>query len=300
MIEALLARAVGGDPGGARDIARTLRDPSLLPEFQALFAKKLGAVERKLAYEFLEYLAINARTPEVRAFVLARLVAEKGDSTQRALLDTLRLIPGVDCGPIEPFLASAKAPLRHAAIQALGACAGPRPVALLLALLQASEGGEHTRLCAEALARCGATEASEAVIDTLDGLERSRTNALAIVSLLMAAAVLCAPRHRPWLTEQLTWRSDPIERWLVVLGLTRVGTPDDGPEVARAVEAYLRAPTGAIHLLTGGVVLPYRTTFQAGMSFLHAHRPDLFAALSTRVDAAALPAEDLVFLEGLR
>ncbi len=68
MIEDLIKTATTGDPGGARDRARTLADPALLPEFRALFARKLTAVERKLAYEFLDYLARNSRSPESLRF----------------------------------------------------------------------------------------------------------------------------------------------------------------------------------------------------------------------------------------
>jgi CRP-like cAMP-binding protein len=77
MIEDLIKAATSGDPGTARDKARALSDPALLPEFRALLDRKLAAVERKLAYEFLDYLARNSRSAKVAALLLERLGAEK-------------------------------------------------------------------------------------------------------------------------------------------------------------------------------------------------------------------------------
>jgi hypothetical protein len=47
MIEDLLRLAVQGDAARARETARTLRDPGLLPAFHEAFAGKLSWVERK-------------------------------------------------------------------------------------------------------------------------------------------------------------------------------------------------------------------------------------------------------------
>ncbi len=301
MIEDLIKTAIGGDPGGARDTARTLADPALLPEFRVLFGHKLTAIERKLAYEFLDYLARNSRSPEVAAFLLERLGMEKSEATQLEILGTLRLLDGLDHGPIEPMLASTKPRVRQAAIQALGACAGERSVELLTDILRRSAGGEETRACAEALARCGNEVTADAIIDELDGLERTRQNMTAVLSLLVAVSALCGPRHRAWLRDQLTWRTDPIERWLVLIGLTRIGTSEDCALVAAQVEAYLDQPTGPINLMTGHTPMPHRTSFQAGMSFMHRTCPDQFAALATRARAASkLSAEDRDLLESLR
>jgi len=300
MIESLIKTAIGGDPGGARDTARTLADPALLPEFRALFGRKLTAIERKLAYEFLDYLARSSRSPEVATFLLERLGAEKGEATQLVILGTLRLLDGLESHPIEPFLASTKPRLRQAAIQALGACASERPVQLLTDILRRSAGGEETRVCAEALARCGNEATADAMIDEIDGLERTRQNMAAVLSLFVAVSALCGPRHRDWLRDQLSWRTDPIERWLVLLGLTRIGTSEDCALVVAQVEAYLDQPTGPIHLMTGHTPMPHRTPFQAGMSFLHRTCPDQFAALATRAHTAKLPVEDRALLESLR
>ena len=300
MIEDLIKTATSGDPGGARDTGRTLADPALIPEFRAVLSRKLSAIERKLTYEFLDYLARNAKSPEVAAFLLERLGAEKSEPTQLEILASLRLLADLDSAPIEPFLGSPKPRLRQAAIQALGACAGERPVQILTDILRRSAGGEETRVCAEALARCGNEASADATIDELDGLERTRQNMTAILSLLVAVSVLCGPRHRAWLRDQLNWRTDPIERWLVLLGLTRVGTSDDCAFVASEVEAYLKRPTGPINLMTGHTPIPHRTSFQAGMSFLHRTCPDQFEALATRAHSAKLPAEDRDFLETLR
>lgn len=300
MIENLIKTAIGGDPGGARDTARTLSDPALLPEFRALLGRKLSAIERKLSYEFLDHLARNSRSPEVAAFLLERLGAEKSEATQLEILGTLRLLGGLDCRPIEPMLASTKPRVRQAAIQALGACAGGRPVQLLTEILRRSAGGEETRVCAEALSRCGNEATADAMIDELDGLERTRQNMLAVLSLLVAVSALCGPRHRDWLRDQLSWRTDPVERWLVLIGLTRIGTSDDCALVAAEVEAYLDQPTGPINLMTGHTPMPHRTSFQAGMSFLCRTCPDQFAVLTTRAHTAILPAEDRDLLATLR
>ena len=292
MIEDLIKTAMTGDPGGARDTARTLADPALLREFSALFGRKLMAIERKLAYEFLDYLARNSRSPEVAAFLLERLGAEKSEATQLEILGALRLLDGLEPHPIEPMLVSAKPRVRLAAIQALGACAGERPVQLLTDILCRSAGGEEARVCAEALARCGNEATADAMIDALDGLERTRQNMTAILSLLVAVSALCGPRHRAWLRDQLSLRTDPIERWLVLLGLTRIGTSADCALVAAEVEAYLEKPTGPINLMTGHTPIAHRTLFQAGMSFLHRTCPEQFARLATRAQSAKLPAED--------
>jgi len=300
MIADLIKTATTGDPGGARDTARTLADPALLPEFRALFGRKLTAIERKIAYEFLDYLARNSRSPEVAAFLLERLSAEKTEAIQLEILGTLRLLDGLDGHPLEPMLASTKPRVRQAAIQALGACAGARPVELLTDILRRSAGGEEMRVCAEALARCGNEATADAIIDELDGLERTDQNMTAILSLLVAISTLCGLRHRDWLRDQLSWRTDPIERWLVLIGLTRIGTSEDCALVAAQVEAYLDKPTGPINLMTGHTPVPHRTSFQVGISFLHRTCPDRFASIATRAHAAKLPAEDRGLLETLR
>jgi hypothetical protein len=300
MIENLIKTATTGDPGGARDTARTLADPTLLPEFRVLLGRKLTAIERKLAYEFLDYLARNSRSPEVAALLLERLGAEKSEATQLEILGSLRLLADLESAPIELLLGSAKPRLRQAAIQALGACSGEKPVQLLTDILRRSEGGEETRVCAEALARCGDEASADTIIDELDGLERTRQNMTAILSLLVAVSALCGARHREWLRDQLSWRRDPIERWLVLLGLTKVGTKDDCGLVAAEVEAYLEKPTGPFNLMTGQTPMPHRTAFQAGMSFMHRTRPDQFAAFATRARATKLPVEDQDLLETLR
>ncbi len=296
MIEDLIKLATNGDPGSARDAARELSDPALLPQFHALFRGKLTTVERKLAYEFLENLARNSKSPEVATFLLGRLGAEKNEATQRAILASLRLLDGLDCTPIEPFLASPKPPIRLAAIQALGACAGERPVRLLMDILRRSEGGEEMRVCAEAPARQGNESAADTVIGALVGLARSRDNALAVIYLLLAASVLCTPHHRAWLRDQLKVRNDAVERWLVLLGLTRIGTKDDCTEVAAEVAAYLEKPMGPINLMTGFVPVAHRSAFQAGMSFLHRICPDRFAELAEEALRSKLPPEDRSFL----
>lgn len=299
MIEDLIRMATSGDPAGARDTARSLSDPALLPEFGAVLGRKLTAVERKLAYEFLEHLARNSKSPEVAAFLLARLGVEKTEATQLAILGTLWLLDGLDCQPIAPLLASDKPRLRQAAIQALGACAGDRPVRILTDLLRTSDGGEDTRICAATLARCGDEEAADSVIAKFADLEPSRANALAITYLLVAASALCGPRHRDWLGGELTRRSDAVERWLLLLGLCRVGTDEDSALVAAEVETYLATPTGPIHLMTGFTPIAHRTSFQAGMGFLKQTCPEMFAALAARARAARLPAEDQAFLAHL-
>jgi hypothetical protein len=299
MIEDLIKTATTGDPGGARDTARTLADPALIPEFRAVLSRKLSAIERKLTYEFLDYLARSSRSTEVATFLLERLGAEKSEAALLEILGTLRLLDGLESHPIEPMLASTKPRVRQAAIQALGACAGERPVELLTDILRRSAGGEETRVCAEALSRCGNEASADAIIDELDGLERTRANALAITYLLVAASVLCGSRHRDWLRDQLSWRTDPIERWLVLLGLTRIGTSEDCALVVAQVEAYLDQPTGPINLMTGQTPMPHRTSFQAGISFLHRTCPDQFAALATRAHTAKLPAVDRDLLEAL-
>ncbi len=297
MIEALIRLATGGDPGAARDRARSLADPALVPEFRAVFARKLSAVERKLAYEFLEHLARNARSPEVTAFVLARLGAEKSEAAQLAILGTIWLLEDVDSAPILPFLAAPKPRVRHAAIEALGACAGDRPARLVEGILRASEGGEEARVCASALARCGDEASADEVIAALGRLEPARANALAIVYLLSAASALCGPRHRDWLRGELAGRRDAVQRWLLLLGLCRVGTQEDCGLVAAQVEDYLAKPTGPIHLMTGHTPIAHRTTFQAGMSFLERMCPDRHAALAVRARDARLPPEDRAFLD---
>ena len=296
MIEELIKAATNGDPGGARDTARTLADPALIPEFRTVLSGKLSAIERKLAYEFLDCLARNAKSPEVTAFLLERLGAEKNEAALLEILGTLRLLADLDGTPIEPFLDSPKPRVRQAAIQALGACAGDKPARLLVDILRQSPGGEETRVCAEALGRCGNEASADAMIEALDGLERTRQNMPAILSLLVAVSALCAPRHRAWLQDQLNWRTDPIERWLVLLGLAKVGTKDDCALVAAEIEAYLQKPTGSINLMTGLVPVPHRTSFQAGMSFLHSTCPERFAALAARAHQSTLPAEDRSFL----
>lgn len=292
MIEELIKTATSGDLGGARDTARTLNDPALIPEFRTLLSRKLSAIERKLAYEFLNYLARNTKSPEVAAFLLERLGAERNEAAQLEILGTLRLLADLDGTPIAPFLESPKPRIRQAAIQALGACAGDKPAPLLIEILRQSAGGEETRVCAEALGRCGNEASVNAIIEALDGLERTRQNMLAILSLLVAVSALCAPRHRAWLRDQLNRRTDPIERWLLLLGLTKAGTKDDCALVAAEIETYLQSPTGPINLMTGLVPVPHRTSFQAGMTFLHRTCPDQFAALAARAHTARLPVED--------
>jgi len=146
MIAELIKTAVTGDPGGARDVARTLADPALLAQVRTVFACKLTATERKLAYEFLDYLARNSDAPEVAAFLIERLGLEEKDAIRLEILGTLRLLEGLDCQAIEPLLGSSNPRLRLAVIQALGSCTGARPAVLLSDILQQSSGGEETRL----------------------------------------------------------------------------------------------------------------------------------------------------------
>jgi HEAT repeat protein len=299
MIEQLIATAISGDPGLARDTARTLADPSLVEEFRAVLARKLSAIERKLAYEFLDYFARNSGSAEVAALLLERLGAEKSEPMQLEILGTLRLLHGLESRLIEPLLAPTRPRIRHAAIQALGACVDERSVDLLTDILRNSAGGEETRVCAEALARCGNEATADVLIDALDGLERVRQNMLAVLGLLVAISNVCGIRHRAWLHDELTWRADPIERWLLLIGLTRIGTSADCALVSAQVEAYLDQPTGPINLMTGHTPIPHRTSFQVGMAFLHRICRDEFEALAARAQAAKLPDEDLALLDTL-
>ncbi len=296
MIADLLNLAMGGDPGTARDQARGLSDPGLLPEFAALLGGRLRAVERRLIYEFLDYLARNARVPEVTAFVGSRLKSETAEDTQLMILGTLRLLDGVDCGPVEACLQSPKPRVRQAAVEALGACAGPRPRALLGELLSSAEGVADTMAAALALARVGDAASAEVAMTVVDRLEWSQATAVARVHAMVAAVTLCGTQHRDWLRGRLAVAGDDVERWLLVLGLSRVGTAEDCALVAGEVERYLLRPTGPIRLMTGRVQMAHPTLFQAGLAFLRATCPERFAVLAARAAKVYLPEEDRAYL----
>lgn len=300
MVDELIKSALAGDAGRARDTARTLSDPSRLPEFRAALARrKLSPVERKLLYEFLEYLARNSKSPEVAAFLLERLAVEKQEATQLLILGTLRLLEGLDCAAIEPFLTSGGVRVRHAALQALRACVGDRPVHLLVEALRQSQSGEETRQCADTLASVGDKAAADAVFEKLDTIERSRLNVLAVTYLLVAAYALAGERHRDKIRGELGRASHVVDRWLIVSAICRLGTADDCELVEAEIGDYLRKPTGPINLLTGHARIRFPTAFQAGMSFLKRTCPERFERLSTRALDVDLPQEDRVFLEGI-
>lgn len=299
MINELLEAATGGDLARARDAARELADPSLLPEFRAVLGRKLKAVERKLVYEFLDYLARNTRAPDVAAFLCARLGAEKNAAIQLEILRTLWLLDGLDAGALEPLLDSENARLREAAILALGACAGETPVRLLSNILTQSAGGMEAANCATALARSGDETIAAQIIEKHDALEKTRANAFALTELKAALYALAGPRQLDWLRMALAQSRDYVERWLLLATICRIASKVDGALIASEVEAYLAAPTGEIGAITLGVTIPFRNVFQAGMAYLRRTDVARFDALAARAHAAKLPKEDCDFLDAL-
>lgn len=300
MIDELIKAALAGNAGSARDTARALSDPGLLPQFRAaLGRRKISTVERKLLYEFLEYLARNSKSPAVAAFLLERLAIEKQEVTQLAILGTLWLLQDLDCTAIEPLLTSGSARVRHAALQALGACAGGRPIQLLTEALRQSEGGEETRQCASALARIGNEAAADAVIEKLKTIERSRPNTLAVTYLILAAYALGASRHLDWFRDAFASSPNGVDRWLLLSAICKLGDERDCGLVETEVDAYLSKPTGPANLLTGFTPIEHPTVFQAGMSFLRRICSARFERVARRAKDAELPDEDRAFLDGI-
>ncbi len=105
-------------------------------------------------------------------------------------------------------------------------------------------------------------------------------------------------RHRDWLRGEADGCGDEVERWLLVLGLCRVGDAGDCAVVAAEVERYPDRPTGPIRLMTGGLRLAHPTVFQAGMAFLRATCAERHAALAAKAAGRELPEVDRAFLAG--